>query len=210
MESERSLKSAVGQGLVTARNRTGLRRPRRWLPYAGAMGLVVLVGWGMWPERVPVEVAEVRVGALRATVDEEGETRIRDRFVVSAPLAGELRRIGLQAGAEVTAGETVVAVIEALSPSMLDPRARLLAEAGRDSAIAQLEKARLARTLTSNEWERVRRLYMDGAVSVQDLEWAQLRAEGAVRDLAAAEEILDLLPVHVWAAVSCSSSPSRP
>jgi multidrug efflux pump subunit AcrA (membrane-fusion protein) len=108
------------------------RRTRRWLPYLGAVVIVAAIVIGLWPQPVPVETAKATVGTLRATVNEEGKTRIKQRYTISAPVAGQLRRIPFKAGAEVRAGETVVAVIDPLNPAPLDARARSLAEAKRD------------------------------------------------------------------------------
>src|SRR5262245_55269558 len=91
-------------------------RTRRWLPYLGAVVLIVLIAAGLWPKPVPVEIARATLGSLRSTVDEEGKTRIKQRYIVSAPLAGQLRRIPFKVGAQVTAAETVLAVIEPLPP----------------------------------------------------------------------------------------------
>jgi len=77
---------------------------------------------------------------LRATVNEEGETRIKQRFTVSAPMAGQLRRIEFKAGAEVRQADTVLAVIEPVLPILLDARARTMAEARRDASAASLER----------------------------------------------------------------------
>src|SRR5436853_1441105 len=112
-------------------------RARRWLPYTGAALLLALIVFGLWPRPLPVETARVSVGALRATVNEEGKTRIRQRYLVSAPVAGQLQRIPLKAGAEVQPGQ-ILAIIDPLSPTLLDARARTLAEARRDSAGANL------------------------------------------------------------------------
>src|SRR6266550_3343827 len=92
----------------------GNRHRRRWLPYAGAVVIVAAIVVGLWPQPVPVETAAATVGTLRATVNEEGKTRIKQRHVVSAPVTGQLRRIPFKAGAEVHAGETVLAVIDPL------------------------------------------------------------------------------------------------
>src|SRR4051794_13017343 len=82
---------------------------RRWLPWLGAALLVALIVVGLWPKPVPVEVANVTRGNLVVTVDEEGMTRVKNRYVVSAPVAGQLRRIEWKAGAVVEAGKTVLA-----------------------------------------------------------------------------------------------------
>src|SRR5512138_1191267 len=151
------------------------RRLRRVLPYAGATALLALIGAGLWPQPVPVEIAEATVGTLRATVNEEGKTRIKQRYVVSAPVTGQLRRIPFKAGAEVKAGETVVAVIEPVLPTPLDARARTTAEAKRDTAAANLQKARATHDFTASELRRFEKLYAEKTVSVQELETAQLR-----------------------------------
>src|ERR1035438_5427202 len=83
--------------------RSANRHTRRWLPYAGAVVLIALITAGLWPRPIPVETARAAVGPLRATVNEEGKTRIKQRYVVSVPVAGQLRRIPFKAGAEVQA-----------------------------------------------------------------------------------------------------------
>ena len=119
---------------------------RRWIPYAGAVILVGLIVAGLWPKPVPVEIAPATAGPLRVTVNEEGKTRIKQRYIVSAPVAGQLRRIPFKAGVEIKAGDTV-AVIEPVSAALLDARTRSTAEAKRDMALANREKARAASTL---------------------------------------------------------------
>jgi HlyD family secretion protein len=165
-------------------------RTRRWLPYLGAFVLVVLIAAGLWPKPVPVEIARAAVGTLRSTVDEEGKTRIKQRYVVSAPLTGQLRRIPFKAGAQVTAAETVLAVIDPLPPAMLDARARASAEAKRDSAAANLEKARAAHVFSTSELGRFERLYRDKTISIQELETQRLRDASATKEEAAAESLL--------------------
>ncbi|HEX5218557.1 MAG TPA: efflux RND transporter periplasmic adaptor subunit [Verrucomicrobiae bacterium] len=166
------------------------RRPRRWLPYAGALLLVAVIIVGMWPKPTPVETTRVSIGKLRATVNEEGKTRIRQRYVVSAPVAGQLRRIPFKAGAEITSTQTVVAVIDPVSPALLDVRTRKLAEAGRDSAAAQLERAKTQHKFAASELRRNESLHRDKTVSIQELEQVQLREASAARELAAAEAAL--------------------
>jgi HlyD family secretion protein len=167
-----------------------LHRLRQALPYAGALLLVTLILAGLWPRPTPVETAHVTLGALRSSVDEEGRTRVRHRYVVSAPVTGQLRRIDLQAGTEVQARHTVVAIIDPVAPALLDARTRVLAEARRDAASAQVDKARAASEFAASELRRFTRLRKEGSVSAQELEAAQLRDTAAVRDLAAAESAL--------------------
>jgi HlyD family secretion protein len=82
-----------------ARTRTGAPAWRRRLPLAGGAVLIALIVIGLWPRAVPVEVAAVTRGPLVVTVDEEGMTRVQNRYTVSAPVAGHLRRIDWKAGA---------------------------------------------------------------------------------------------------------------
>src|SRR5512140_2022359 len=100
-------------------------KPFRWLPYAGAAVLVVLLALGLRPRPATVETARATLGPLRATVSEEGKTRIRQRYVVSSPVTGQLHRVPFKPGAELVAGD-IVATIEPLAASPLDPRSRAL------------------------------------------------------------------------------------
>ena len=163
---------------------------RRWIPYAGGVVLVTLIILGLWPKPAPVELGRVASGALRATVNEEGKTRIRQRFTVSSPVMGQLRRIPFKAGAEVQAGRTVVAVIEPLAPAMLDPRARALAEARRDAAAASLEKNRATHAFAVSELRRFEKLAAEKTISPQELEAAQTREAAGAKDTLGAESLL--------------------
>lgn len=164
-------------------------RVRSWLPYLGAVLLVALLAAGLWPKPVPVETASASIGPLRVTVNEEGKTRIKQRYVVSAPVAGQLRRIPFKNGAEIRARD-VIAVIDPLSPSLLDARSRASAEARRDSAAANLAKAHTARTFAASELGRFQKLFTNQTVSVQELETAQMRDATATKEAAAAESAL--------------------
>ena len=160
---------------------------RRWLLYVVLLGLVALALVGLRPPPVPVETARVATGPLRATVSEEGKTRIRQRYVVSAPVSGQLRRIAFKPGADVEAGVTVVAVIDPLPASPLDERNRALAEARHASSRVLLEKSRTSHDLARSELRRIEQMYDAGTVSPQDLESAKMRETAAARDVAAAE-----------------------
>jgi HlyD family secretion protein len=173
-----------------ARRNGHKRHTRRWLPYVGAIVLLALIVAGLWPQPVPVETVRASVGTLRATVNEEGKTRIKQRYLISAPVTGQLRRIPFKAGAEVQAGQTVLAVIDPLTPTLLDARARRSAEARRDTASANLDKARAAHVFTSSELRRFQGLYGEKTVSIQELEAAQWREASAAKEEAASESAL--------------------
>jgi HlyD family secretion protein len=169
------------------RERNGNRRSRRWLPYVGAAFLLALLVAGFWPKPVPVETAEAGVGTLRVTVSEEGKTRIKQRYVVSVPFTGQLRRIPFKAGAEVIAGETIVAIIDPVLPGLLDVRTRATTEARRDTAAANLERAKANHQFAVSELRRIEKLFASKTISLQELESAQLRESSANKEQAAAE-----------------------
>ena len=100
---------------------------RRALLWGGAgLAAAAFLVYSFRPSAVPVEVATVERGPLRVTIDEEGRTRVRDRYVVVAPAAGRVARIPLQEGSPVSRGM----VVARLSAAPLDPRAAELVEAG--------------------------------------------------------------------------------
>jgi HlyD family secretion protein len=166
------------------------RHPRRWLPWLGALVLGGVIAAGLWPRPIAVETATVAVGPLRATVNEEGKTRIKQRYTVAAPVAGQLRRIPYKAGFEIRAGETVLAVIDPLAPAMLDMRSRALAQARQDVAAANLERAAAQHQFAQLERRRAERLAAEKTLSTQDLENAQWRETSAAKEKNAAESAL--------------------
>ena len=86
-----------------------------------------LLAVALWPRTVDVDLAAVSRGPLVVTVEEEGRTRVRDRFVVAAPVSGRILRIALEPGDRVARGD-IVARLRPESPALLDARTR--AEAG--------------------------------------------------------------------------------
>ncbi len=167
------------------------KRPaRRWLPYAIGVAVLALIALGLRPKPAPVETARAAYGPLRATVSEEGKTRIKQRYVVAAPVTGQLRRIPFKPSAEIEANVTVVATIDPLSASPLDARNRALAEARRDAARSMLEKSRTAHELAKSELRRIEQMFSAKTVSPQDRESAQMRETAAAREVASAEGAL--------------------
>ena len=151
------------------------------------------VAWSILPRPIPVETALVTKGRFVATVDEDGKTRIRERYVVAAPLSGRLIRVQLKAGDQVAADDVIAAI--APSPaSLLDPRSRREAEERLGAADATIERTRAGierahaqSDQASNDLARTRTLVERGAATVQALERAELAMRVADRDLRAAE-----------------------
>jgi HlyD family secretion protein len=167
---------------------------RRRLPLLGGLLLVALIVVGFWPRAVPVEVTPVTRGPLVVTVDEEGMTRVKNRYLVSAPVAGQLRRIDWKAGAVVEAGKTVLAVLETSGADFLDARSQAqaearvrAAEATREAALAQRERASAAAKMFAADFERLKQLYAQRALSAQEFDAAQMRTTTAAQDERSAE-----------------------
>ena len=156
--------------------------------------VLALIAVGLWPRAIQVEVSSVSRGPLIVTVDEEGMTRVKNRYVVSAPVAGQLRRIDWKAGAPVEAGQTVLAVLETSGADFLDARALAQAEArvrgaeaAREGALAQRDRARASARMFASDFERVKALRDQRVLSAQEFETAQMRADTAVQDTRAAD-----------------------
>ena len=98
---------------------------RRAVAFAAALACAGLIWLGLRPAAVSVELGAVSRGPLEISVDEEGETRVRQRFVVAAPATGRLLRIPLKEGDAVEVDDVLARVV----PVPLDPRDRAAAEA---------------------------------------------------------------------------------
>lgn len=160
------------------------RRLWFWLP--AFIALAGVLAWLFRPQPVAVDLATVARGPLQVSVSDDGETRVRDMFVVSAPLAGHMRRIELEAGDSVVAGETVIARIEPSDPSFLDRRSEAEARAGiraseaaRVHAAAELRRAQAERDFAITELKRYEGLAASRTISQNDLESARRRARTA-------------------------------
>ncbi len=167
---------------------------RRQLPWIGLGLLVALIAFGLWPRAVSVESAIVTRGPLLVTVDEQGMTRVKNRYLVSAPVAGQLRRIDWKAGAPVEAGKTVLAVLETNGADFLDARSQAqaearvhAAEAAREAAAAQRARAGASAKMFSADFDRLKDLFGKKVLSQQEFEVAQMRADTAAQEMRAAE-----------------------
>jgi HlyD family secretion protein len=141
-----------------------------------AVGLV----YAFLPEPVEVDLVPVERGDLQVTVDEDGKTRIREKYVVSAPLNGRILRISLDPGDPVVAGETLLTMIEPRDPELLDARSVAQAEARVKAAAAtlrqaepRLEEARLAQAHAEVELTRARQAAASNAIPISELDDAK-------------------------------------
>ena len=120
-----------------------MNRPRLIFGLVGAAALVGGLVWAFWPEPVPVDIAEAEPGPMQVTVAAEGVSRVREPYLVTAPITGTAARSPVAVGDNVARGETVVAVITPAAPALLDARSRAEAEAALREARATLEVARV-------------------------------------------------------------------
>jgi HlyD family secretion protein len=113
--------------------------------------IALVAYWAFRPRPVPADFVTVERGPLEVTVEDEGRTRVRDRFVVSAPVPGRMERIQLEPGDPVTAGKTVLARFLPIDPVLLDARTRGELEARVRAAESALGSARADRDRLQGE-----------------------------------------------------------
>ena len=156
---------------------------------AGVLAVAALLSVALWPRPTAVDVEVATRGPLLVTVDEEGATRVRERFIVSSPVAGRVLRIELDPGDRVKRGQPV-ALVRAEAAALLDERARAEAGAAVEAARAALGRARAEEQRAKatvaqrhRELARVRELAESQIVPAQQLDTneAELKvAEAAV------------------------------
>jgi rhodanese-related sulfurtransferase len=155
----------------------------RWVIVIALASLAILViAYGFIARPVAVDLATVSRAPFRLIVEEEGKTRVRDRFVISSPVAGFLRRVMLDVGDPVKRGQ-VVAELEPLRSAVLDPRSRAEAEAEVSAAEAavraaeeNLHAAEAAAGYAAANHERTRKLFEAGYDSRDSLDQAESEA----------------------------------
>lgn len=161
-----------------------------------ALGTAIIVAalvWAFSPRPVNVEVAEVTRGLFEQTIDDDGKTRVRERYVVSAPLAGRLQRLTLKAG-DVVERDAVVALLRPVAPPLIDAREERelesqvsMARAGLARAATAVERARIALAQARADAQRTKKLAAEGFVSSTQLERDELNVALSTREVAAAE-----------------------
>lgn len=167
---------------------------RFYLMLAGGILIAALLAYSFWPSATMVDMGAVTQGPMRLTIDEEGRTRVRDSYVVSAPAAGRVQRVEVDPGDRVIGGRTVVA---RLLPAPLDPRGREQARAGVAIAEGALRAARedVARTaaeqqLADSNLAREQRLWDLDSTSREAFETARRDAAAARAAAGAADAAL--------------------
>lgn len=171
-----------------------MKRNTRITITAAAVAALALLAWAFAPRPLAVEVATVAKGRYEQAVVEDGRTRLRDRYAVTAPLAGRLARIALREGDAVAAGQ-LLAEITPLPAPMLDARTRAelqarvaTAQAGVQRAVAGVGQQKVALAQARADLARSEQLAQQGFVAPTKLDSDRLGVQAAQQALAAAEQ----------------------
>ena len=198
----------------TKRAATGKHLVRRLLPWLLGLGIIALVAWGLTPKPIEVETAVLARGPLTVRVSEEGKTRIRNRYLVAAPVAGMMRRVALKPGDEVKAGNTLLTTIEPMATPLLDPRARAQAEAvvsmkesARKQAAQTLAAQQAASKMAEADRDRIRAIQRAGTVSDSDRDRAEGDASIKAAEVRATEFAMQVLDYEIAQAQAALERP---
>ena len=157
----------------------------------GVLALAGLVWWVYQPRALVVETAAVANGRFEQVIEEDGQLRLKNRYVITAPTQAQLQRPTLKVGDAVKAGD-VVAVLQPVSPQMIDARTRDVlsqrmgtANAARQAASAQAQRLQTALAQADLEAERATKLAQDNFISASARDQAQLAQRAARQALTA-------------------------
>lgn len=174
-----------------------------WIKRALMLGFALLAAAGFFyalaPKPVLVDTAVIERGAMKVTVDEEGETRIKEIYVVSAPIDGKVLRSPREIGDAVEKEKTLLAVIQPGDPSFLDIRTRRELEAAVAAAEAsvvlteaEIDRAESELEFAQSDLKRAKSLAQRGTISERTLEKAALDVQTRQASLAQARANLIL------------------
>ncbi|MBL8855884.1 MAG: HlyD family efflux transporter periplasmic adaptor subunit [Planctomycetaceae bacterium] len=159
-----------------------LRQFRGWLMSLIVVGLIAAAAVvSLWPRPQKVQVAMVTSGWMEVAIQQDGVTRIKDRYLVSATVGGKLSRIGLRPGDPIQRGQSIIAVIHPTPPAMLDARQIAQLSANVEAAKRQVELSAARRAQAEAQlrqaestYGRVKSLRDQEGVSLAELELAEV------------------------------------
>ncbi|MEH6716363.1 efflux RND transporter periplasmic adaptor subunit [Parasphingorhabdus flavimaris] len=177
--------------------------------------IIIAVFFALRTPPLDVDVAEAVNAPLLVTIDDEGETRVRDIYVVAAPISGELQRVDLEAGDPVVAGQTVVARIMPAQPDFLNSRneaevrAQIKAlEASVQSSAARIGQAEADRKLAAANFSRIDALYERGFATRTAHDAARAARDSSAARLTEARGAMDATRFELRAAKARLIAPS--
>ena len=163
-----------------------------WAAAAIVLGVLLVVAFR--PQPIPIDLAEVSRGEMTVTVRDQGRTRVRNEYVISAPVGGQLLRIEYKPGADVIAGDALARILPS-DPSLLDARSRAelqasvrSAEAALGLARAEMERASAQLDFARTEAARVRRLRSEDLIAIEAYDRAELQLRVAETNLESGQE----------------------
>jgi HlyD family secretion protein len=180
------------------RNNRALRRTaskwiKRVLLAAFGLGLLAMIVFAWLPKPVAVETALAAKGKLVVTVDEDGRTRVKDRYVISAPLMGNVARVELRPGDSVKQGDVLARLVPLTAP-LLDARTKKEAEArvsasgaARLQAKAQIRRAEATLEYAKKQAKQTRELVKKGVVAEAEADRANLEERSREAELTSAK-----------------------
>jgi HlyD family secretion protein len=159
-----------------------------------AFVIVGLLVYGFWPTPIEVDIVHATRGKLQVTVRDDGETRIKEKYIVTAPVEGRMQRLELHPGDIVSRDQTIVARIEPIDPTLLDARSKAQAEARvrateatQQQSHSSLKQRNEALELARHDFDRARDLIKTNAISSSDFDRAEHRHAMAQADVRSAE-----------------------
>jgi HlyD family secretion protein len=161
--------------------------------------IIAAIVYGFMPGPVSVETVKVKKGYMKVEIEEEGRTRVMNRFIVSAPVAGYALRIDLDVGALVNKGDTITQ-LEPLISNVLDPRSRAAAEASIMAAKENVLAAKADSEFAQKELERIKTLHKEGLVSQEKLDAAYAEALSREASLRSSEFSVEVAQYELEAA----------
>jgi HlyD family secretion protein len=183
-----------------------MRKLRLWIWGGIALLVVIALVYSLSPQPVLVEQSEVTESSLLVTIREEGITRVKDRYVISAPVSGYMQRVNLEVGDRIEQGETLTE-LEPLRSDVLDPRRRAEAEArvaaARSALLSAQENAEAAKSdaeLALTEYNRKEPLAETGAISQEELSLSRSSLQRAQAILRSSEFAVDVAQYELDAA----------
>jgi HlyD family secretion protein len=186
-----------------------MKRPtkKQALIALGAVLLILAIVWGFWPKPISVSVATARIGPLEVTVEEEGITRVKERYQISAPAHGYLLRLQVEVGDTLTAGQTLAQLLPA--PDLISARQKELANAQQHSAKLRLKQSRQQLAvaeeqldLAEKEYQRVSHLMASDIGTQQQMDRVTLERAQARAQYRSAEFSIAIAEYEVRAAQS--------
>ncbi len=183
-----------------------MKQKRRWIVPLVAIGLLVVLVLALRPSPVPVNSAKVLAANFVESVDEEGQTRLRDIYTVSAPIGGYLQRVQPEPGDSVELGEVLFRMEPHPAPaldarSLSQARENLsAARARRGNALANLETVEADARFAESEYQRYRELHERGLVSTTEMERARSTRDRQIAARRAAEHAVEVAGFEVESA----------